>query len=753
MLDIERPRVIRTPLRIGVDGELWDPYAGEGTFVEPVGRRLLLRPYQLASGWYAGAAGVYARYARSNYQTAGGGALSTSSWKENHMNFTGDIYLESQGVDEVVYAKDWLGSNFPKNRPMYLSWYVPAGKGLGEVCLECGWGEPSADGTVSLRVKASGECHVFKGSSAIPVGSYSISGAGQEIRRVKRSDLLGQGAPTGDILGKFVTLYMLPIPPRSLVVFASSGGGFEHVFDDLPPDGANTITPTGRFWWRDPSGKAAVQFAPMKFPAEGYGLRIATDPLRFAPPIGASFVHVLTYTSPGYGFSLSAADSLVKADGSAYTPDGVVDQLRVRVDLTGDVSNTPYVLAADFTLDSAKANTDDSAAVDIAEFVQTVDVSVGEDAGDVKGTLGLMERADGMPYGITRQSNRPVHLKVATAAAPTTFRTLMIGATKEPTHTEAQRDVAGGHRPLSIPIVDLWSQLASTRFEEDYMPFDGLYLTDVIADLLIQGGIAVGEHDIEASTFPIPYNWSAPTEWNYQPKAGDTVAQWIQKLTEEFAPTWFVGFYPTATGTKFRFRSESSLGNTPKATGWLHRGGVLDGSRLALRSFEETPLPPEATRISVYGFDSAVRAFLRGDWSNSALEDPTLVPNARPAGWRGQVEPLVAVVPQLTTAGAVNAALSELAQRVGYEERTAEWESDLLVDDDGVPLWRGDVVAVKRKDGSVRGFYRILSFTLRCRRDVWRDCRYVGRRIEFPDALRANSNTVRANDNTRRITD
>lgn len=721
-LDIARPRVTRTVEAITAQGNDWE--TGSGVLVDPVAKCLMLRPFQLTPEWDTTFTGDYVRLSASDFETAAATGLETltSEWGVNQRKGVGDFYLENFGsINYPVFTK----TSWPINRPFFLEWYVPHGRGKDEVSMECGWGTPEDPTTVSLRISSSGNAEVWKGTTRL--GVYSISKLSSDIRQIKKDDTELSG-PTGSILGKLVSIYLVPILPRMLLCFSSNGGGFVHTFGDLAQaSGANVITSADRFWWRVAQGKASVQCAPLTFPESGHALR-RVDSFLTAPPTGTTFVYTVRGSYAGYGTGQSAIASIADTGGIAFVPNGSATDVRLRVDFTGDGSNTPFVFSAAGQMDRAVADTDDSEQTDIADHTRKLSLSVGRDDGRARGSLLIGDKDSLTVAGIRTQSNRPLKLRVSAPSVDLTdATTLLVGATGNPSTQQVQTDVEGTGVPITIPFTDLWTQLEGVRFEKDGVPFDGYLLTAAIEELLIQGGVPTGERDIGTSTLPIPFSWTLPLDYKYQPKAGDSVAKWLQQLHKDFAPTWYMGFYPTATGTKFRFRSRADMGTTPKATIWLHRDNT--GGRIAARDFKEDVLPPEATRITVYGFDPGTKTFLRAGWVDSSLEDPTVAPSARPTGWRGQRDPLVVVDERLTTAAAVLAVRDELVDRVATVLNSAQWKSDLLVDADGVPLWIGDVVRVKTQAGTTHGDYRIESISMDLRREVWRDCSYAGVKI------------------------
>jgi len=698
-----------------VDGRSWDTLAGlSDTFVVPITKTLMLRPQVLTSTWATTASGIYARWGIADYEDLAGDPLDTSEWIENNRRVTGDIYLEptiASGAPVAVYTE----TSFSNNKPWFLSLYIPVARGSEEQVLECGWGDVNEVGTVGLRIFASGKCQVHKffatGISTL-LGEYTVSGDRQQ-------DGTRPTTTAARVDGQWLDLLLIPCRRNALLVLSSGGEGFCHVFRDLDPEIVNTITPAGRFWWQITSGHMAVQLAPLLFPSTGYALRLA-DELPQAPGVGAAYSGAPSWDEAGYG-AQSVDVSLRKSDGSAYTPDGIVDTVRIRVDLSGDTYSTPFFYGTDMTFEPAMVDTDGSEETDIADSVLRISLRVPDSVQGVGGTLYAIETSPlaDLP-GHTLQSARPLRLRIDSDASATK-RNLLEGRLSEPVVDEVQRQIepaqGGVARSLTFDFVDGWDAVESSRFDRDGAPLDGFLFHDALSLLLTGAGIDPSEIDIETTAFYVPITPAvAEGEWAWQPKAGDTRGQWVRKLLDELAPTWIAGFRPTLTGRSFKAGSESHYGTTAMATVWLSDGG--DDSRQPVKRFNERNLPPEATRITVYGYEPATKTILRARWADTTLEDPDIAPSLRPDGWRGEVEPLVAVESRLTTEDSVVRALEELTVRVGASERHAEMESPLLVDGDGLPLWRGDVFEVKSaQEGRDRGRYRIRSFSTDLRRD------------------------------------
>ena len=739
-----RPRLTRTPLLVHADGRTWDLSLSSNVFVDPITRTGFRLPQVLSATWETSAAGLYARLARSDYQTQAGVALTSAEWAENNYRFSGDIRLESRGVNYAVFTN----ATQPINRAMFLSFFVEAGANQGDVALECGWGEPGVSTTVSLRVFGSGRCQVYKGTQYL--ADYSISGASVEVLRASgQAQGTGQGvgsatggAPgAGDVLGRVVNLYMVPCRRRELLVFSSSGGGFSHVFEDLDPDIVNAITVAGRFWWRVAQGKASVQCAPFKYPNPGYLIGPLTL-LREPPGAGEVPGFLIADDAQGSGGTAAATPSLTSGSNvaAAFVADGVNYETHLRVDLTGDDDTTRFVYALDASFGVDTAELAAGSEEDITDYVQRVSFFVPEDAGGVRGDIVLRGPQDMDDAGIDRidsQSSRPFKIEVQTPPSIGDYKPFIVGYTGEPARDEGPVVGASDRaRVVTLEWEDLYRQLMDARYEDEGTSLDGLGWKDAIEQQLFNAGIPSVEWDVEDIAFTLPYTTAfSKGEISEPVEAGVTAGEVLKRLIRDYAATYYAGFSPVDTGTvasgvRFRLQSPTALGDTPAAL--LYLDGLPGGAPLnaydARRTFRERVLPPEATRVAVVGFDPRKGIYLIDRDSAASLENPALPPTLRPDGWVGTVRPVEAQDPRWTTPDVVTRVLEQLMERLAVSERVAEWESDLLAGLDGVPLWRGDVVTVAGK-----GRYRIESFSGSFENEAegftMRRINYIGRRI------------------------
>lgn len=708
-------------------------WAGANTLVEPVCRTLLLRPQVLRPEWDTSNSGIYARLGLSGYQMSGGGALDPTKWATPSVRFDGDIFLQNRGVNEPVFV---VGTQ-PVNKPFHIALWIPEGQGQSSVTFQCGWGEPGNPATIALKITSSGRVEIYKGANL--VGDGNIAGASVDMLKVTgavgpgQSVVGDQATPgAGNIAGSLLSLYLIPCRRRELLIFSSHGGGLSHVFDDLDPESVNTITPSGRFWWFVPAGHASVQCVPMVFPTSGYALGPIYN-LREPPLIGEVLTILGAFDAPGYGGGLSVAGSLTQADGAtAFVPDGVSTQARIRINLTGDGSNTPFVYAADAVSGSYIESTDGSEQADLSDYLTDFSFSVTESPDGVSGTMELRgpQAIAEWAAGIGEQSSRPFRLEISDDGV--LWRMFVEGFIEKPKSIEAAefRDELGNilndrAKKIVLPWRDKWVLMEDFRYEDEMPALDAGVFTNVMAIIPQDAGFPGGEVEVEARPFTFPYNTSVSRgEWSEPVPYGSSAAELTTRLWRDYAASWYLGGYPTISAYVLRFRSELTLPGAAQAVATL----ADDSGAQVIREWEEETIPPEVTRVTVVGYDPRLRSVLRYRDGFSPLEIPGTVPSGRPAGWSGTPKPLFVSRAEFTTQDAVQQAAEELLLRLGTVRKVAAFSGDLLKDAAKVPLWRGSAVGILGK-----GLYRIEALSGSLKYEAvdftFRNIRYVARRI------------------------
>jgi hypothetical protein len=698
-LDTQEPRILLDRLALLTDGRDWELEASSPDVgLDPITKTGMLLPLPYTEQWGTGpATGQYARHKKANY------TLTTpAKWKDFSLGFDGNNYLQSVDINEEVYTN----TSFDRNRPVYLSWFAYNSGGESFVQLECGWGRDT-DADVRLRFTSDGKVECYRNGVKLATGS--ITG------KQKYPQPLGpQGSDTGSQDRQFaqniVNVVMIPCRQRELLLLSNQGGGCNFLFEDLDPnEEIPTITGAGPFWWYVPEGQASVQFAPLKFKTSGY-IVSSVKQFRYPPPEDSEFTFYGNTDDPGYG-SGEVFASLVEEDGTTeFEPDGALDTVRIRIDLTGDSDSTPYLYGATVTLEPSTANTP-AANIPLANYMVSASYTVGEGPADVKFDVTLqnpatLEVASGA--SVRTIGNRPIRAYVGTVP-------IFTGRTDAPKWEESYSD---NSRRLTLPGRDLWKALETYRIQ-DPLPINRMYLHEAFEFFAMMPGFPFSMMDVEEMDLILPaVGQESEGEHSLLPEVGDTPADWIIKLWETFCGDYFVGWVPTAAGPKFRVASPASIGTTPVATIYgtvqaaynaLIAGGASAADAHALapryvyRTYRETHLEPEANDITVVGRHPRTGTALIAHWADVVSQDMTLAPGDRPANWLGEPRRYGLVEPQvITTQEMANYALAVLVNRLPKVRRMGEWECDLLGKLDGAMVWRGDPV---RLDGI--GIFRV----------------------------------------------
>lgn len=181
---------------------------------------------------------------------------------------------------------------------------------------------------------------------------------------------------------------------------------------------------------------------------------------------------------------------------------------------------------------------------------------------------------------------------------------------------------------------------------------------------------------------------------------------------------------------------ELALRTTPSLTRYLAQADAVsdgesgDDPTLWLRAFREQVIAPECNEITVTGWDPRTRQPVQARYVDLPSADPTLAAVDRPDNWLGEFVPYGLVNSMITSTAVAEDVIALLVPRLTSRRTVADWECELLVHNDGVPLWRGDVVRVYG-----RGDYRIKRFDVSFRIEhdasgmIRRSARYHAERI------------------------
>jgi len=700
-VDCPEPRPQKGRLIVAADGTTWDLAKSSNVWLEPSSLTLMLAPLPTTAAWRTTYAGNYARFQKTDYTLT-----TAASWKQMQIKASGDYYLQSLNVTE----RATLTTAWSANQPAYISLYVPGLKDSDEtVILKAGWGVGSA-GSVEVWFAANGSAQVYK--SGVLVGTYQ--------RNDSNIAPQANAVYLTSVASDFITIMMIPCRRRELVVSTSTGLAFSHVFADLSAGISNTITPAASFSWLIPQGQASVQLAKLQFATSGYAVS-PVKKLRYPPPTGATFQATFAYDAIGPGAS-AGSYSVVKDDLTAYTPNGVITDVRAKVSLTSSTgSATLGFYEIDLVYDAAVGSTANDP-TDITCNVERLSISVDDNG---RATCSLTTRRKPITDAGVDQpqitSDRPIRIALSDGATPTpAYIDVFRGTLTPPEITYEENDTT---RDYSIFVYS--GQDRSRDFDLAYIvesyPYDGINATNAIIDLLLIAGYDDSVTPYFGGNNPsldLPYSPNiSKGQYAFAPDFFDTVGGTLDKIKNDYFANYITGWMPTTSGYLYMWIDPAVASTTPVMTLYQSiaaatTAGVTEVLRpkRVVRKMSSHYETPEATQVQVVGQDPATGLFITKSLIDSAAEIASTAPASRPYNWRGRPVPYQLRDPALTTQDAVDQACDLLYDRLTTGRILIEWESDFLVlSTNNRPLWLGDVVRIMEPDGTTtKGDYRII---------------------------------------------
>lgn len=691
----------------------WDLINSENIWQDRVTYTAMLTPGPQKANWETTNTGITSKYALGDLTFS-----ASSGWRDTPTADGVGWIQKPDCSDDVIYTPTLANIN----QGIYVARIVLQAQSR-YVLFECGWAD-DATLQVGFRVWSDGEVEVWKGE--VQVGSGKVSGS-QTNDTLKDSSHLG--------------VMFLPFRRREVLVYSNQGDGFSHLFTDLPEDGTvQEITPATKFWVLIPSGTATVQIARIQFESTGtlYSTkRYFADP----PPSPApTLITEAIFDGAGYG-SAAATVTLEESNLSgAFTPNGIKDNCRLKVALSGGPSASPFVYGAFAGYEQEILDTDDSEAAAITW--QELSWSVPDSPSGAKFSVTSWDPENS---GIDRFSlinNRPIEVAINS-------KVVVDGRGGEP---KIQRGRIDDLDVLTLDIHDAWKALEHYRFQER-LPLDGLPWKDAVELMFLLAGFDAAQLDVEDPGLTLGLA-SSPTagEWSVLIQEGDTAAEWVERLFEGFAGDWFYGIQPQASGLpKFFARSPASLSDSVEVEFFRDRGDAVDqlilegmsagdAERYAhmrlIQNYSETRIEPEATDIRVTGIDIRSNKYLQAKYIDANAQDPSVAPSLRQDNWMGERLRFGYLEPMLTTQDLVDSAAATLGDRITRVRTLIDIQTHLAIKSNGVPLWRGGVLRI---DGDKK--YRVRSFNGSSVKDVvsggsglelsmWRPTTYTGELID-----------------------
>jgi hypothetical protein len=663
---------------------------------------MMLAPLPVTAAWSTTYSGSYVRFQKTDYTL-----ITAASWKQMQIRASGDYYLQSLNITE----RATLTTAFGVNQAVYLSLYVPGLKDTDKsVILKCGWGVGSA-GSVEVWFAANGTAQVFK--SGVVVGTYErgdsniAPAVGAQTSKSSRSD--------------FISIMMIPARRRELLVTTSDGTNFSHVFEDLDPGIQNNILPAAAFSWLVPTGQATVQLAKCNFETSGYVLS-QTKALRYPPPVGATFSPTYAGDNVGFG-AYTFTGSVVKADGTAYTPNGVIKDVRAKVALTGAGTGSLGLYSTEAVYDAPIGATYDGT-VDVTQYIQSLSMAVDED-GKATCTIGAIAKPliDAGVQQPNVTSDRPVRIALgngpAVYPAVVTYQDIFRGTLQPPKIEFLDRDTTASWATYVYNGVDRSRDFDLAWLVESY-PYDGILAINAIIDLMLIAGYDANiYYQGQTPDQELPYTTNVSKgQYTLAPDYGDTVQSFLDRIKQEYYATWITGWMPSAAGYLYQWldvnaASTASTMTLYQSISTATTAGVAEELRpqRVIRSLNSYNEEPECTQVTVIGQDPNTGKFIPYTQIDSAAEIAATAPASRPRNWRGRPVCYQYRDPALNSLDAVTAACLMLYTRLTTGRTLIEFDATFLVYNvSNRPVWLGDVIKLMDTDGvGVLGNYRIIA--------------------------------------------
>jgi hypothetical protein len=681
LLETRQHRVVQKPTISFADGhgQTWDEALSPDCFVDWVTDTAFLRPRCFETSWYTSGTTPYDKLGLSDFS-----GLSDASWFEHDPSGVGAAKFVS--AKAAVAQTGITTASWGPNQGFSVSFY-PYGDGGDYLALQCGWndsGSPSAG--VRVDVYAGGKIEVFKDD--VFVNDGTVGGSTKQ--------------------GQIVELVLFPCRKRELLILANGEGGMTTPFADLDEDDLSPeIVAAGKFWFLVPTGTPDVQIAPLKFPTSGTLIGL---PSKFKRPPIADTLNSPAVWYDGPPSSLALGNCL-RSDGvTAFVADGVVDDCRVKVDLSGDGFTSPSVYGAAAVFPYGIKYTA-GLDVDVTDKTVEIELRVPDDPAGVEASLvlkmpGAIEERG--VEGLRAVGNRPAKLFVGDC--------LLMNARTDQAEWESHFTDAG--QRFKVPLRDAWKVLERTIFDDPF-PLDQMEFSEALAFVLWYCGF--DDTFLDLDTTDVPLTKAHGSDWNLIIAAGDSAADWIKRLFETYAATWFYGFKPYPDGVRFFAKAPETLRDVVVADLFPTIEGAYDylvglgyssedaldlAPRRVYRSpYREKILEPEANEVYVTGEDPRdgrpIVRFLRDEDSINPETSPAL----RPQNWYGEVLTVGLYDPALASDSAVEKALTVFGPRVTRNRRLPTWESEFILwnwDGVDVPAWRGDCVRLREALGEGR---------------------------------------------------
>lgn len=756
LLDSPQSRVSVDFMSTLVSGRDWSPTQRSNIYVDPITNTAMLAPGCTEAAWTQGNAEIYTKLGLADFATL----TDSGNWLGQAADASG-AFMQYNGPNGNTSGLQGITvTTWPVNQPMVVEAFTQSTTNGRYIVMEFGWSS-TGDGSsgVSCRWYSDGAFEVWKDGGTTPVGTYSVAGKGPDyfVGDSTQGTQLGGGATQQATKSGYNLLLLLPCRDRELLVVSSGGGGFSHVFEDLDEGVAGlTITDSAPFWFNVPATAAAnLRISACQFESSGY-ICGATSAWRQAPSGDTPTVengnlivyHALSDPAPSDTSGSAIVPSLAPSPPNPYS---ITYPVQLQVNLTGDGSSTPFIygLRAQYLPQTdMTASSGDSGGLDVTNYVTECHFDVSDTIGGSKAWLSLMQPSAIETAGgsaITSMSSRAFQLSDEDG--------MMLDAISAPPHwTDGYGNGADAYdrvQEISIELRDKWKLAESYRFS-DPIPLDGYSLADAYALIAFAAGVSTstgydGSTGVYCSSSAASFiiqrepGTSSGNGFGVMVDVGDTAAEWLDRLHQTYAGTFFHGFRPnTSSGSSpvlcLIDPADSAGSYTLPSAPALTLYSTVDaavaagkGWQQVMRSYKTQFLEPEANDVHVMGIDPRTRKPIVAHRADLASQAVTTAVAARPSNWLGLIRKYAWVDPTITTIGTAQACVNLLYSRLTPKREIIEFECEYLHG-----LWRGDMIELVPQDGTpinvrIKTFRGAIEHVGKFGTDdaIWRPCTYV----------------------------
>lgn len=699
-IDVAEPRIGTDRVAVLVSGTInevlqWDLTNSNNIYVDPVTSTAMLTPIPITDAWNSIATtsdpfSPYFRIGKASTDKA-----SDDSWTEHvPNNVAGNVYLYGLGTNDPV---TFLATT-PVNQAWYFSYFsFSAGDNFPQfqaIFLGSG-GQP----TITVQVMADGTVQI--GKNGVVIGSGALNRIDGEKGAHKKANKSTTGNAQGAQTNVPVSFVLIPCRTRELIFLCNRGGAFHVVFEDIDKnDPFPIILPSCKCQVQVPNGQPMMSFAPCRFASSGF-ITSFVQQLREAPQSTSVPVYRAFYDYSNVGAGPTVVTSGKQGDGvTTFTPDGSSVQICLQVQITSDGQSSPWLYGASAVFPPHIVNTDGTHAVVLDDFVMEASLTVPESPAGVQLTVSMRnpDEITALVSNIKQISNRPVAAVIGTIP-------YFFGRAKPPKFEDSANDNVA---KLESEFRDYWKAFEIYEIL-DPIPWDRRRLKGVIEEIAMFPGFPLSWMDVENFDFELPsQGQSASGDYAVIPEAGDTAAKWLLKLFDDYSKTSIVGWYPSITGPKFRFKSPEAISTMPDTVlytsiadaitiggyssdpyaddaAWRHV--VNDGYRVDC-------MEPEANALRVTGWDSRIDKAFQVFYVDSASQKPATVPSLRPNNWTGERYNVAEYDSAITDEGTASYVAGVLIQRLFNGRILADIPCEMQFNLDGAPTWRGNIIQI-----------------------------------------------------------